>query len=556
MSKKIYYFSCIGILTLHLILLAFYGTQKHGFYMDEYYSYFTSSGNLSPYPYSEPFQEVSGSDLQEQFQVTGGHRFDFGTVTQIQSNDVHPPLYYLTLNALMSFFPGRFSKWFGIALNSFYSLITCFAVMSLILRLDRGKYKYILSAVAGLSYAVCPAIISCVMFTRMYAMSAMWTVIYANIFARLTINGSDMSRRQFSVLTFCGALVCYFSFLTHYFCLFPAFFLTLGYCIRSLLRRSGLARMLSYGGAMTAAVALAVLTYPASLSQIFTEYRGKGAISSFIRLGLLECVRIYEPIINKYFYAGLLGFILVGLIISAVMSAIILYRAKTGAGNITVIATAVAMVSCLITVYLLCRTSLFSDEFSCRFFYPVMALFIPLTVYCVCKPWFTLNLRARESNGSPKARQIKILPPPPICRGICILVAAAALFPFFKGLAQENVLFLYKGKITNLNFARENTQYPAIILYNDESRYRAWFLANELWQYEKLIYIEGNQEAYPESETLKNAQKAIVYISGPEDWLIKLTEQYPHLGSYTLVDLPFETDYFAIFELKPNTAQE
>lgn len=123
-------------------------------------------------------------------------------------------------------------------------------------------------------------------------------------------------------------------------------------------------------------------------------------------------------------------------------------------------------------------------------------------------------------------------------------------------MAQENVLFLYKGKITNLNFARENTQYPAIILYNDESRYRAWFLANELWQYEKLIYIEGNQEAYPESETLKNAQKAIVYISGPEDWLIKLTEQYPHLGSYTLVDLPFETDYFAIFELKPNTAQE
>ena len=109
-------------------------------------------------------------------------------------------------------------------------------------------------------------------------------------------------------------------------------------------------------------------------------------------------------------------------------------------------------------------------------------------------------------------------------------------------MAQENVLFLYKGKITNLNFARENTQYPAIILYNDESRYRAWFLANELWQYEKLIYIEGNQEAYPESETLKNAQKAIVYISGPEDWLIKLTEQYPHLGSYTLVDLPFATD--------------
>lgn len=123
-------------------------------------------------------------------------------------------------------------------------------------------------------------------------------------------------------------------------------------------------------------------------------------------------------------------------------------------------------------------------------------------------------------------------------------------------MAQENILFLYKGKQANLHFARENTQYPAIILYNDESRYRAWFLANELWQYEKLIYIEGNQEAYPESETLKNAQEAIVYISGPEDWLIKLTEQYPHLGSYTLVDLPFETDYFAIFELKPNTAQE
>lgn len=548
MAKRKFFILCAGILVLHLCLVIFYGMRKEGFYLDEYYTYFTSAGIPGPYPYDEPLQEIRGYELQRQFLVTDEHRFDFGTVTDLQAKDVHPPLYYLTLNAMMSFFPNQFYKWFGIVLNALYSLVSCCAVIFFILRLDTlgGRYRYILAAIAGLAYALSPAMISNVMFTRMYAMSTMWTVLYANVFVEL-MNNPEMSRRRFSILTFLGAVVCYCSFLTHYFCLFMAFFLTLGYCIYTLFRRRGIVRMLLYGVSMTVAILLGVLTYPASISQIFGGYRGEGAISSLFGFGLWESVRLFGPVVDKYFFAGLSGCVLAGLVVSLAVSVIIMVRRGKCAGNI--VPVIIAMGSCVLTFYLLTRTSLYAGEISSRFFYPVGALFIPLAAYCICKPWFVIGLRdgAHPAISESGRRGIYGM----ALRCLCVAAVALTLFPAILGLVRNNVLFLYSGKRNNLQYAQENSRHPAVVLYNGDARYRAWFIANELWLYENVVYIDGTQESFQESDLLKNAEKVVVYISGPEDWMARLVDQYQNLDSYTPVeDYPFENDFFAIYKLE------
>lgn len=187
MKKKYLMGMCIAILALHMVLIIFWGTQKKGFHEDEYYSYFTSAGYLDISPYG-PVMEKSGYDVQRQFLVTDANRFNYNVVIEAQKRDVHPPLFYLTLNTLMSLFPNRFYKWFGIGLNAVYSLISCCGIIILILKLDRSRYRCMLAGIAGLAYAISPAMISNVMFTRMYAMSAIWTIIYANIFVALMRN--------------------------------------------------------------------------------------------------------------------------------------------------------------------------------------------------------------------------------------------------------------------------------------------------------------------------------------------------------------------------------
>ena len=45
--------------------------------------------------------------------VNKGEEFKLGSVIYNQTHDSHPPLFYLVLHLISSFFPGEFSKWFG-----------------------------------------------------------------------------------------------------------------------------------------------------------------------------------------------------------------------------------------------------------------------------------------------------------------------------------------------------------------------------------------------------------------------------------------------------------
>ena len=457
-----------------------------------------------------------------------------------QKSDVHPPLYYLTLHFMMSLFPYSFYKWFGILLNTCYSLVSCGGIIYYIYQMDKSKHRYFLSLLSGLLYAIHPAFISNAMFTRMYCMSVMWTVLYINVFVLLMQNLKS-SRKRFAAITLCGTGICYFAFLTHYFCLYIPFFLTLGFCLYVLIRRllykeKYFLRMLLYGTSLVTAIGLAILTFPASISQIFSGERGQNAFASLLEADLFFMLKLFLPILNKNFFAGMLYPIL-GLLIAASLTGIlfILKRKRQGAPmpqtNFAILG--IGLTTGMISVWLTSKTSLYLGDASSRYFYPVAALLLPLIAYTICK--VILQAEAYLSN-----RHTRTL--------LSITLAVVILIPPVAGHLQRNVLFLYQEKAETLQYARENAQYPLVMIYDQNTRYKTWYIANETWPYERVIFIRYDDEATViENDALKTAEKLIVYMDGPEEILDRLVMQNEHLSSWSL--LRHDQHYF-VYELK------
>ena len=60
---------------------------------------------------------MTHDDYYDEFIVMPGEGFRYGLVKQIQSWDVHPPVYYWVLHTVSSLFQGTFSKWTGLGIN-------------------------------------------------------------------------------------------------------------------------------------------------------------------------------------------------------------------------------------------------------------------------------------------------------------------------------------------------------------------------------------------------------------------------------------------------------
>ena len=87
-----------------------------------------------------------------------------------------------------------------------------------------------------------------------------------------------------------------------------------------------------------------------------------------------------------------------------------------------------------------------------------------------------------------------------------------------------------------LQYARDNAQYPLVMIYDFNTRYKTWYIANETWPYERVIFIQYNEEeTVIENNALKTAEKLIVYMDGPEEILDRLVAQNEHISSWSLL---------------------
>lgn len=451
--------------------------------------------------------------MQRQFMVREGERFRFSEVIQNQEEDVHPPLYYLFLNIVMSLSPEHFYKWYGLILNMLFSCVTLVAILFMLYGLGNQKHNAWAALTAGIVYVLAPSVISNVMLARMYTLSGMWTVLYAFLIVRI-VQKEECDRKQFAVYTAAGALLCFLAFLTHYFCLIVSFFLTLCYCIRSLLLRKRIGRMVLYGICMCGGIALAVCIYPASLEHIFHGYRGEDAISSLIGADFRELSRVFLNLLDGNVFSHMMWPVL---LLSA--AALLFLLSRKNRDKRAVYCMAAMYISSIASICFLMKTSVFSGDASCRYFYPVLALFLPLQAY--------LLYRAAAELAQGKRGQ----------RIVCMTAVLVICIPFLAGHVQKKVLFLYTENEARKEDARYYAakHYPLIVVYSKHTRYRSWYIADQVWPFEYVIYSDyDHMIELPENPLLTESEGFLVYMDAPEEALDALVAVNPHVSGYTL----------------------
>lgn len=261
------------------LILAGVIAAKKNFFVDEIYSYGLANHvaedgrtiwmtpKLAPYTYAS-----GGEPYYDYVTVKQGQQFHFANVWKNQTNDVHPPFYYLILHLVCSFFPGRFTKWLAGAVNIFFALLTLGGVRALSKELGCGEND---RNVITLLFIFSAGIMGAVAYLRMYVMF-MCEVTWLTW---MILRWRGRERRRFYILVTALSVA---GALTHYYFLIYLFFISLLYGISLLVEKSYMAA-LKYCGAMLCAGCLSCLIFPAMTRHMFGG-SGRGG-EAFLHLG-------------------------------------------------------------------------------------------------------------------------------------------------------------------------------------------------------------------------------------------------------------------------------
>ncbi len=217
-SEKINRIILIGILFVQVIFMIFYCDMKKGFFVDEVWSY----GLANSYYHAQIWEdgaldnaEISPKMFKDYLTVNKGEEFKLGSVIYNQTHDSHPPLFYLVLHLISSFFPGEFSKWFGLIPNLFYYVITIIFLYKIGRLVVKDKcFAYFPILLYGFSIAA----VNTVTYIRMYMLLTMWCIIF--LYEHLKI----VERKYINSIDAIGILIATFGglFTHYYFAIFAA----------------------------------------------------------------------------------------------------------------------------------------------------------------------------------------------------------------------------------------------------------------------------------------------------------------------------------------------
>lgn len=292
---------------------------KEDYHSDEQWSFGLSNSYYNPFIYAdddcikpENYNQWVSSDVFKNYMtVDKEHRFSYGSVFYNQEKDIHPPLYYLILHTICSFFPGKFSFWYGFVIN-----IAAFILLQIFL------YKTVKiiskSEVAALLccffYGASVGCMSTFVYIRMYALMAMFAVITTYFHAVLYYEQNlKKTLPQIFIITLCGCLTNHF---------FPVYagVLSACFCLWYLLRKK-YKQFIIYSVSMLTSVIASIAIFPATIPHL-TSSRIEGIhYSTSWQIGMCFNFMTYDLF---SFTVSIFSSALPSIIIASVLSVIIL----------------------------------------------------------------------------------------------------------------------------------------------------------------------------------------------------------------------------------------
>ena len=518
-------------IVLQLAVALCFCMQKQGFHYDENYSYYSSNVTYGLNPPDGDW--LSGSSISEEFCITPGMGFNFPLVAQMQSFDVHPPVYYFLLNIICSLSSGIFSKWQGLILNLIFFVISELLIIAIANKVGNKNKAITWFSLALFGFS--PAIISGITFIRMYMLLTSecmaLILLHMNMLTDIK-NSSSLSRFVKYLIQI--AVTVYIGFLTHYYFAVFAFFVAAFTTLYLFFSKN--TRKTSYIYAITVIAGLlsAVLSYPASLRHIFRGYRGTEAMGAFFdmnnlsdRMGLFVGL-IDDYVLNRTFYILLL-IILLAYVQARFMNKRVSPNLCFGLSFITAVGYfAIVM-----------KTALMNYEEAVRYEMPIYGLLIILIV---------VSLYSLITNTSPvtecnsRGGHVQRL--------LFGLILAITLVMQIKGLYDGKVLFLYPEEKNEKEFATEHKDDVIIYVYDNDNKWKMWDNAHELEQYNRIYCIEMNHEGGIDNRELLKTKHAYAYVmryDAGKQLIHRFITDNPNLHTAVLIE---ERGFADIYELR------
>lgn len=252
----------LGLCLMVTALMSLWGTQKKGFFVDEEWSYGLANSYYRPHIYWNGLEDQwePGSYFEEYIEVDEGEQFRYDSVVYNLKNDAHPPLFFMVLHTVSSFFPETFSKWYALAPNILYCLVAMFLVLRISQKLFRSNRMALLTA--GLwGFALGTA--NMVVYLRMYMMSAMFALLTLNFHYNLLI------KKKYDVKHWFLLILCSFAgYMTHYYFFIYAFFLS-AFFVFGLLAQKKVKELIWYCSSMMASLLVVLVLAPWAFENLF-----------------------------------------------------------------------------------------------------------------------------------------------------------------------------------------------------------------------------------------------------------------------------------------------
>ncbi len=289
-------FSLFMVILLVGILTVFLGTRKVNYLTDEVWNYGLANNLGSFYPDVEYGRTYTGMGFFEDFLEVGyGDRFSYFNVLENQASDVHPPLYYLILHTVCSFFYGTYSKWYAIGINLFWGILIEILLYKLIDEIVDNK---IIAWGYVLIYGTTVAFMDTMLFLRMYAQFVFFTIALSYLLKHYWNRKLD---RKFYILL---SLMLVLGTLTHYYFLIIAFALMACFLINLCINKDFSATRKCIICSVISGLIYLVLWFQI-IFHLFGGYRGQQAFSKALSFGgLIHGARSLFGVMNQEAFAG------------------------------------------------------------------------------------------------------------------------------------------------------------------------------------------------------------------------------------------------------------
>lgn len=469
----------VGIVILIAVIrIIFLFNMRNGHHVDETWSYgYANSyyfadihGGIAKEERKNTGEWITGQTFKDYISVSEDHRFSFDSVLANSKYDLSPPLFILILHFICSFFPGQFSWWYAFILGLLCYIPSLILIYLIAYDFTDSEFCGVLST---LYYVFSGAGTADFLYLRVYNLFTLLTLLLFWLVGRIIVNKTGKKTIYFCLLPVAALPGCF----THYYYLVIAFAITLfGFFI--LLFKKQIADAFKLGFIMLGTVVAFFLMYRPALERLLPSITANAGNYHNDSTGYYEYPYSWDlRIANVHFFNATVGFyidftildvisvagavVLVAIIFALIiflfrnegwmkkLLAVIKDKMKTAftsvkrfCGNFNA-SILVSLLTALFYLFIVpCSAPLTNMGFTERYFFPVMAIFVPAFVSIIAE--------LIKKIGSLNAKKAILLPAVIILTaGLCFLnynsKALTYLF-YFDYMQEAELLEQFSGK--------------------------------------------------------------------------------------------------------------